>query len=76
MPPLLSIAPAARSATCVFSEPSRSEAEKTRKETGSRAWPSAVAISPESCVGGAYSGADAIGKGSKHRSNLGRHVTH
>jgi hypothetical protein len=44
---LLSIPPAASSASCVFSEASRSEAEKTRKETGSRSCASTVAISPE-----------------------------
>ena len=52
VPPLLSIAPVASAASRVFSDPSRSEAEKTRKEIGSRSWPSPVAISPEGCVVG------------------------
>jgi hypothetical protein len=47
----------------VLSEPSRSEAEKTRKETGSRACPSTVAISPEGDVVGPYSRADADAAG-------------
>ena len=57
MPPLLSIAPAARRASCLFSEPSRSEAEKTRNETGSRTCASIVVISSEIDVFGAYSAA-------------------
>jgi hypothetical protein len=52
---LLSIAPAASSASRVFSEPSRSEAEKTRKETGSRACASTVADHFPSGVVEAYS---------------------
>lgn len=66
MPPLLSIAPAARSASCLFSEPSRSEAEKTRNETGSRTCASIVVASSEIDVFGAYSGA--MGESARFRA--------
>jgi Crp-like helix-turn-helix domain len=62
VPPLLSIAPAASSASRLLSDPSRSEAEKTRKETGSRAWPSTVVISPEGGVVGPYSRRGVVGR--------------
>jgi hypothetical protein len=74
-PPLLSIDSVASAASRVFSDPSRSEAEKTRKEIGSRSWPSTVAISPEGWVVGPYSRPGAGGRGCASRFALAIAIT-